>query len=139
MDADTRHDADLRRAVDLVGDRWTLLLVAALAAGPRRFAELSADLRGVAPNVLTDRLRRAERAGLLTAAAYQHRPRRHVYELTPAGDELATILPALGAWSARRSGSPSARHHTCGTPLELRWWCPECATAADPGDADIWV
>ena len=104
MDADTRHDADLRRAVDLVGDRWTLLLVAALAAGPRRFAELSADLRGVAPNVLTDRLRRAERAGLLTAAAYQHRPRRHVYELTP-GRRRAGHDPA----GARRLVSPAQR------------------------------
>ena len=132
-------DDDLRRAVDLVGDRWLLLLVAALAGGPRRFAELSGVLRGVAPNVLTDRLRRAERAGLLTAAPYQHRPRRHVYELTAAGDELAAILPALCAWSARRGGSPLPRHARCGTPLELRWWCPECAVPAEPADADVWL
>ena len=135
MEADT----DLRRAVDLIGDRWLLLLVAALAAGPRRFADLSAELRGVAPNVLTDRLRRAERAGLLTAAPYQHRPRRHVYELTAAGDELAAILPALGAWSARAGGSPLPRHGRCGTPLELRWWCPECAAPADAAEADVWL
>ena len=92
---------ELRRAVDLVGDRWTLLLVNALAGGPRRFGDLSRDVRGVAPNVLTDRLRRAERAGLISGTAYQHRPRRLVYELTPVGDELAAILPALGAWSAK--------------------------------------
>ena len=130
---------ELRRAVDLVGDRWTLLLVNALAGGPRRFGDLSRDVRGVAPNVLTDRLRRAERAGFIGGTAYQHRPRRLVYELTPVGDELAAILPALGAWSANRAGAPSVRHSSCGTPMELRWWCPECESVATTDAADVWM
>jgi DNA-binding HxlR family transcriptional regulator len=134
-----RASADeLRHAVDLVGDRWTLLLIGALAGGPRRFGDLSRDVRGVAPNVLTDRLRRAERSGLVRATAYQHRPRRFVYALTAAGDELAEILPALSAWSARRSGAAVQRHAECGSPMELRWWCPECATTTSPTD-DVWV
>ena len=129
----------LAEALAAVGDRWTLLVVEALLGGPLRFNELQEQTEGIAPNILSNRLRRLEQEGLAVAQPYSERPRRHVYELTPTGDDLATILPALGAWSARRSGSPSVRHHTCGTPLELRWWCPECATAADPGDADIWV
>jgi DNA-binding HxlR family transcriptional regulator len=128
-----QHD-DLRAAVDVVGDRWVLLLVAALADGPRRFGDLAREVRGVAPNVLTDRLRRAERAGLIVATAYQHRPRRVVYDLTAAGREVATILPAFSAWSARRRGATPPRHPTCGTPLELRWWCPECAIAIAPAN-----
>lgn len=131
--------ADLRAAVDVVGDRWVLLLVNALAGGPRRFGDLSRDLHGVAPNVLTDRLRRVERAGLITGTAYQHRPRRLVYALTSAGEELATILPALASWSARRAGSPVPRHSRCGAPLEMRWWCPECATEAVPDEPDVWL
>src|SRR6478609_903014 len=133
------NDDELRRAVDLVGDRWTLLVVHALASGPRRFGDLSREVRGVAPNVLIDRLRRAERAGLVRGSAYQLRPRRLVYELTPAGDELAAILPALGAWAARRNGAPSPVHAACGSPMELRWWCPECQSAVADGGADIWV
>ncbi len=128
-----QHD-DLRAAVDVVGDRWVLLLVAALAGGPRRFGDLAREVRGVAPNVLTDRLRRAERAGLLVATAYQHRPRRVVYDLTAAGREVATILPAFSAWSARRRGAIPPRHPECGTPLELRWWCPECELAVQSSD-----
>ena len=145
--ADADHEGataasdDLRTAAELVGDRWVLLLVAALADGPRRFGDLARDVRGVAPNVLTDRLRRAERAGLVIGTAYQHRPRRVVYDLTAPGREMATILPALAAWSARRRGAAPPRHARCGTPLELAWWCPECATAVGsaPPPPDVWV
>ena len=65
--------AGMREAAELAGDRWVLLLVAALADGPRRFGDLAADVEGIAPNVLTDRLRRMESRGLVTAAAYQQR------------------------------------------------------------------
>ena len=135
---DDRHD-DLRAALDVVGDRWVLLLVGALADGPRRFGDLARDVRGVAPNVLADRLRRAERAGLVVGTAYQHRPRRVVYDLTAAGRDVAAILPAFSAWSARRRGAAPPRHAACGTPMELRWACPECAVVDDGTHADdVW-
>ncbi len=145
--AATDAHRELRAAVDVVGDRWVLLLVHALAGGPRRFGDLSRDLRGVAPNVLTDRLRRVERAGLVTGTAYQHRPRRLVYALTAAGEELASVVPALASWSSDRGGSATPRHDRCGSPLELRWWCPECATdagsdggrATGPEEPDVWL
>ncbi len=94
----------MREAAELAGDRWVLLLVAALADGPRRFGDLAADVEGIAPNVLTDRLRRMESRGLVAAAAYQQRPPRYVYELTESGRELADLLPALAAWGARTAG-----------------------------------
>lgn len=123
---------DLRQATDVLGDRWLLLLIGALAGGPRRFGDLSDDLAGVAPNVLTDRLRRAQRAGLITGRAYQQRPRRLSYDLTAAGRDAARFLPALSAWAARRRGATSANHSACGTTMELRWWCPECDVAMTP-------
>ena len=89
--------------------------------------------------MLTDRLRRAERAGLLTAAAYQHRPRRYVYELTAAGDELAAIMPALSAWSAasRRLPCPAPRplRDTAGAALVV----PGVRRPGRRGDADVWL
>lgn len=94
----------MREAAERVGDRWVLLLVAALADGPRRFGDLAADVEGIAPNVLTDRLRRMEARGLVTAAPYQHRPRRYVYELTEPGRALAALLPGLAAWGAGTAG-----------------------------------
>jgi DNA-binding HxlR family transcriptional regulator len=116
----------LARALDLVGDRWTLLVVDALLAGPRRFGELAEAVGGIAPNVLTSRLRDLERRALVVATPYSRRPLRMRYELTTAGRELAGALGQLAAWGARYEGIPAAHHETCGTGLELRAWCPTC-------------
>jgi DNA-binding HxlR family transcriptional regulator len=121
-------DEPLREAAEIAGDRWMLLALGALIDGPRRFGDLVDDLGGIAPNVLIDRLRRMERHGLVGSTLYSQRPRRFVYDLTDAGRELAAILPALSAWAAKRRGEEPPRHTTCGTPLEVRAWCPTCAT-----------
>lgn len=125
-------DALLQEAAEIAGDRWVLLVLGALADGPRRFGDLAADIPGIAPNILIDRLRRMERHGVIGATLYSHRPRRFVYDLTESGRELAGLLPALTNWAARRSGGSSPhRHVVCDTPLEMRRWCPTCATTVD--------
>lgn len=117
----------LAEALSVVGDRWTLLLVAALLEGPRRFGQLQEQVTGIAPNVLTQRLRQLERHGLVVAQPYSRRPPRFAYELSAAGCELAAPLRLLAGWGAVHPlGSPTARHEACGTPLELRWWCATC-------------
>src|SRR5256885_632434 len=82
----------LSAALERVGDRWTLLLVEALLDGPRRFGDLQEALPGIAPNILSQRLRHLERETLLVARPYSHRPPRFAYELTEAGAELAGAL-----------------------------------------------
>ena len=91
----------LAAALDSVGDRWTLLLIEALLDGPRRFGDLQQALAGIAPNVLTQRLRRLEGEGLVLAQPYSERPQRYVYELTASGHELAGALRLLADWGAR--------------------------------------
>jgi DNA-binding HxlR family transcriptional regulator len=117
--------AALADALETVGDRWTLLVIAALLEGPRRFGELQQELPGIAPNVLTQRLRQLERDALLVARPYSERPLRFVYELTSGGQELAGVLRLLASWGARTAGG-EVRHSVCGTPMEARWWCPTC-------------
>ena len=116
----------LAEAAAAVGDRWTLLLIAALLDGPRRFGELQEEVKGIAPNVLTQRLRALERDRLLVARPYSERPARFVYELTDAGRELSGVLRLLAGWGARHAGGSPPRHSVCGTPMEARWWCPTC-------------
>lgn len=119
--------AALADALSAVGDRWTLLVVAALLDGPKRFGELQQELPGIAANVLTQRLRQLERNALVVASPYSERPPRVVYELSAAGRELAGVLRLLAGWGARNSGEATApRHSVCGTPMEARWWCPTC-------------
>jgi DNA-binding HxlR family transcriptional regulator len=127
--------ASLAWAAERVGDRWTLLIVHALLAGPLRFGELGDVLPGIATNVLSQRLKRLEADGLLLSNAYSARPPRFSYELTQAGRELAGVLALLAQWGAVAGGGEGVRHSACGTPLEARWWCPTCDHAVDdPGD-----
>ena len=77
------------------------LLVEALLAGPRRFNELGEAVAGIAPNILTDRLRRLERERIVVATPYQERPPRMSYALTADGHDLASALRLLADWGAR--------------------------------------
>src|SRR6478736_2964490 len=94
----------LTEATDRIGDRWTLLVVDALLAGPLRFGQVSDAVGDIAPNVLTKRLRQLEADGVVRSAPYSTRPVRVVYELTDAGRELAGALALLTAWGQRQSG-----------------------------------
>ena len=127
----------LEEAVARVGDRWALLIVSALLDGPRRFNDLQADVAGIAPNVLTQRLRSLEQHGVVVATPYSRRPPRFVYQLTAAGTELAGALRLLAQWGA--SQSPESveplRHGPCGTAMEARWYCPTCGQVEGPGTA----
>ena len=119
----------LESALDRVGDRWSLLIVDALLEGPRRFGELRDALPSIAPNILTDRLRRLERERILVAAPYTTRPPRMEYTLTGDGRDLASALRLLADWGTRRTGGEPLRHDRCGTAIEARWFCPTCAVA----------
>src|SRR5438477_2292038 len=125
----------LESALERVGDRWSLLIVDALLEGPRRFGELRDALPSIAPNILTDRLRRLERERILVAAPYSTRPLRMEYTLTGAGRDLASALRLLADWGSRRTGGEPLRHDRCGTAIEARWFCPTCAVAVS--DAEI--
>ncbi len=123
----------LDAALHRVGDRWSLLLVESLLTGPRRFGELLEGLDGLAPNILSSRLKALEAEGLLAARPYSQRPRRVTYVLTASGTELAGALRLLAQWGAARSGAPAAplHHVRCGTAVEAQWWCSTCARVVD--------
>jgi DNA-binding HxlR family transcriptional regulator len=127
----------LGAALDRVGDRWSLLLVERLLDGSARFNDLLAGVPGIAPNILSDRLRRLERERIVHAAPYSDRPVRMEYALTADGRDLASAVRLLADWGGRRplegeTAHEALRHDACGTPLEARWYCPTCErTVAD--------
>jgi DNA-binding HxlR family transcriptional regulator len=134
-----RSDSPLADAVARVGDRWSLLIVQELLAGPRRFNDLEESIGGLAPNILSQRLKHLEREGVLLARPYSDRPVRFEYDLTAAGRELAGALRLLAQWGGRSGDDEGApRHVVCGTPLETRWYCPTCGlTVDDPEDEEL--
>ena len=130
----------LAEALAMVGDRWTLLVVEALLGGPQRFNDLLGQIPGIAANILSERLKRLEREGLVIARSYSERPPRAAYQLTGDGSELAGALQLLARWGARHADSSEApRHPACGTPLEPCWYCPTCDHLVDHEPRDVEV
>ncbi|MFF8971329.1 winged helix-turn-helix transcriptional regulator [Streptomyces sp. NPDC014995] len=109
------------RALDVVGDRWTLLIVRELLAGPRRYTDLHADLPGVSTDVLASRLKDMERDGLAGRRRLPPPGAAYVYELTGRGRQLLPVLQALGAWGQAELGArrptDAVRAHWFALPL----------------------
>ena len=91
----------IARALDIVGERWALLVVRELVTGPKRFSDLRAGLPKIAPDVLARRVRDLEAAGVVTRRTLPPPAASRVYELTEWGRELAPALVALGRWGSR--------------------------------------
>jgi DNA-binding HxlR family transcriptional regulator len=92
-------DCPTRTVLDRISDKWTALIVLILRDGPLRFSHLRDRVGGVAPKVLTETLRRLERDGVLTRAAYVEVPPRVEYELTELGHSLVEPITAIAAWA----------------------------------------
>jgi DNA-binding HxlR family transcriptional regulator len=88
-------------ALDLAGDKWTLLVVRDLLRGRSTYGELAASPEGIPTNILADRLRRMEKHSLVKAAPYQRRPVRYAYSLTEKGHGLRDVLAAVARWGHR--------------------------------------
>ena len=123
-------ESPLSEALTRVGDRWTLLVVEALLNGPQRFNDLLGQLPGIAANILSDRLKRLERDGLLVARPYSERPPRNEYHLTEKGLDLWPVLHALlrygDRWYAPDGPPRRILHRSCGGEADDRRICTRC-------------
>lgn len=125
-----RQFCGVARALDLVGERWALLVVRELALGPKRFTDLLGGLPGVSTNVLSTRMRELERAGVVQRRLLPPPAASTVYELTDYGRELEPALLALGRWGAKSLGQrgedQSLRSHWLALALKS-FFHPEAA------------
>ena len=108
MNAKAKKTGQARRSacpvagtLDLVGDKWSLLIVRDMRHGKRTYGELAASAEGIPTNILADRLRRMEDAGLIARDAYQQNPPRYAYTLTEKGCDLGDIMQALVRWGKK--------------------------------------
>ena len=116
------------KTLDIVGDRWTLLIVRdLLTQGPRKYVELSESLAGIAPNILSDRLKVLEAHGLVEREFYEQHPPRALYRLTSKGEDLRTVMQALMQWGGKHLyDGVGLVHDTCGHDLKLVTMCEHC-------------
>jgi DNA-binding HxlR family transcriptional regulator len=128
----------IARSLEVVGDRWTLLIVRDLVLGASRFDQFLESL-GIASNVLTDRLNRLVDEGIAERVRYSERPERFEYQLTPKGRELGLVLLALMQWGDRHiSEEPPrvARRRSDSTPVSVRLVAAD-GSPVIPGDLEL--
>ncbi len=133
-----QQPCSLARSLAIIGDNWTLLVLRDCFLGVRRFDDFQQRL-GVTRHVLSDRLRKLADGGVLEKVAYQERPLRHEYRLTPMGRDLYPVIAHLAQWGdkylADDAGPPLVRvHRQCGEPLEAKLQCGHCGDSVEPKD-----
>ncbi|MFG2369636.1 winged helix-turn-helix transcriptional regulator [Streptomyces mirabilis] len=117
----------LATALGILGERWTLLAVREITYGVHRFARIAAYI-GVSRDMLADRLRKLESAGVIERRQYSEHPSRYEYHLTEAGQELLPVLLALREWGDKwADDEPDTElRHSCGHPLSVVRTCRHC-------------
>ena len=130
MGRSTGMNCSAVRVMDLIGERWTLLVLREAFMGVRRFSDMQRDL-GVARNILSDRLKHLVEHGILERRRYQERPDRFEYRLTEKGKELQPAILTLMKWGDDHmspDGPPVLLEHTeCGHDMEPVLVCSHCA------------
>jgi DNA-binding HxlR family transcriptional regulator len=130
-------NCSIARALDIVGEWWTLLVLRDVFLGLRRFEAIQADL-GIARNVLSDRLTTLIDAGVLARRRYQEHPERYEYVLTDMGRDLVPVLLALMRWGDRwlsPDGPPMVLvHRSCGEPVTADGQGERCERCGEPVD-----
>lgn len=96
-----RSPCPIASTLDLVGDKWSLLVIRDLLHGKDTYGELLDSPEGIPTNILADRLKRLQEAGIIARSAYQERPMRYAYRLTDKGAELGEVLLALVRWGKK--------------------------------------
>jgi DNA-binding HxlR family transcriptional regulator len=126
----------IARTLEVIGDRWTLLILRDAFKGVRRFDDIQRDL-GIARNILTDRLQKLVDHGVLSRTPYQAHPPRYEYRLTPKGRDLSPALVALMHWGDKwlaEDGRPPLvlTHKRCGEPVDQSFICWNCDETVTP-------
>jgi DNA-binding HxlR family transcriptional regulator len=126
----TPRVCSMAAALRILGEKWSLLVVRELSLGVTRFDDIQRNT-GAPRDVLTDRLRKLEAAGVIVRIPYQERPLRHKYHLTESGNELRPILLSIAQWGERWTGEvPELEFvHACGEAVDVQHTCAHCGEA----------
>jgi DNA-binding HxlR family transcriptional regulator len=96
-----RSHCPIANVLDLFGDKWSLLIIRDLFLGKTRYVDFAQSMESIPSNILANRLKRLEMAGVVEKTAYCHKPLRHQYELTPKGRDLLPVLEAMEQWARK--------------------------------------
>jgi len=126
-------DCNIAQTLNIVGDRWSLMIIHEILVGKKTFNEIKQGLATISANVLSERLRQLEEDGLIVSNLYSAHPPRYEYELTESGRDMEMIFHAFILWGEKHLDKcyKSLKHTACGHEVELRHYCPHCESNVD--------
>lgn len=136
---------NIAQTLNIIGDKWTLLIIRQLMIGHDTYKEIQDNLEGIPSNLLSERLKGLEEDGLITSQLYQAHPPRYRYLLTDSGRDLADVFNSIILWGERhlQKCHKILTHSECGHKIEMSYYCPHCdktirredIAVTDPDDA----
>lgn len=127
---------NIAQTLNLIGDKWSLLILHRLLMGCGTYKELQESLEGIPTNLLSERLKTLEGDGLLQSRLYQEHPPRYQYELTPPGEDLSDVFNSLILWGEKHLHTCYKQlvHQPCGHRVIHQYYCAHCGKAVSAGD-----
>lgn len=127
---------NIAQTLNIIGDKWSLLILHEMAMGHHTYAEIRKGLDGIPTNLLSGRLKSLEADGLITSTLYVEHPPRYQYQLTEAGQDLEDVLNCLVLWGEKHLSTcyKKLSHNVCGEPVEIRYFCPKCGKAVEKSE-----
>lgn len=130
-----RYDlpCNIAQTLNIIGDRWTLLVMHEVLIGRDTFNEIKKALAGISSRLLSERLKFLEEAGLITSRLYSDHPPRYSYMATESGEALEHVFHALVLWGRDHLKKCYKKlvHASCGHEVQISYWCPHCEQQVD--------
>jgi len=128
-----KFPCNIAQTLNLIGDRWTLLIIHEILIGNCTFNEIKKALNGISSNLLSERLKNLEDQGLITSSLYSEHPPRYKYTLTESGQELEIVFNAMIIWGKNNLDKCYKKmvHSTCQHEVEITYYCPHCQKITD--------
>jgi len=130
---------NIAQTLNIIGDKWTLLILHQLMIGHDTYKEIQENLEGIASNLLSDRLKCLETDGLISSFLYQAHPPRYRYVLTKSGEDLGDVFNSIILWGERnlKKCYKQLVHTDCGGRIEQQYYCSHCAKVIDKTEIGV--
>lgn len=130
---------NIAQTLNLIGDKWTLLILHTIQSGKHTYKDLQEALVGIPTNLLSNRLKDLEKDGLLVCSLYQEHPPRYQYELSECGKELNDLYNVIAIWGEKNLSvcEKKVTHKKCQHKVKVMYYCEHCDTYIDSNEVEI--
>lgn len=130
---------NIAQTLNIIGDKWTLLIIHEILLGACTYKEIHEKLEGIPTNLLSERLKNLEKDGLITLVLYQKHPPRYEYILTEASKDLTDVFHSLILWGEKyvKKCKKQLMHIECGHKVEQKYYCPHCGRVVEKEELHV--